>query len=136
MSAALALVWRFLRITLPVPLALVIALAAWWQIDKTSAVRRAVVETTQELVAGSRIAALEAERDAQARIAAAQAQAATEANRRAQAYLQLHQNASAELARVRDDAANLQDDLDELLAAPPPPDCTVGPGLAGRLRGR
>lgn len=61
MTAILAIAWRIARISLPVPL-FVIALAfGWWQLDKHSAVRRAVDDALTEAVAGAKIAALEAQ---------------------------------------------------------------------------
>ncbi len=68
MSAVLALLGRVLTISLPVPLFVIAMAIGWWQIDKTSAVRRAVDKAITEAVTGAQIAALEAqlaERDRQ-----------------------------------------------------------------------
>ena len=52
--------WTLLKITLPIPLALVLATAAWAHFDKSSAVRRAVDSALEKAVAGAKISALEA----------------------------------------------------------------------------
>ncbi|RWB40461.1 MAG: hypothetical protein EOQ44_25315 [Mesorhizobium sp.] len=42
MEAVLAILWKILKISIPVPLFAVLLVLAWWQLDKHSAVRRAV----------------------------------------------------------------------------------------------
>lgn len=61
MTAALAIAWRIARISLPVPLFVIALAIGWWQLDKHSAVRRAVDDALTEAVAGAKIAALEAQ---------------------------------------------------------------------------
>lgn len=61
MTAILAIAWRIARISLPVPLFVIALAVGWWQLDKTSAVRRAVDDALTEAVAGAKIAALEAQ---------------------------------------------------------------------------
>lgn len=61
MTAILALAGRVLTISLPVPLFVIALAVGWWQLDKSSAVRRAVDDALTEAVAGAKIAALEAQ---------------------------------------------------------------------------
>lgn len=61
MTAALAILWRVAKIAIPVPLVVIALALGWWQIDKGSAVRRAVDKAVTDLVAGAQIAALEAQ---------------------------------------------------------------------------
>jgi hypothetical protein len=60
-TTILAVVGRALTISLPVPLFVIALALGWWQLDKTSAVRRAVDKAITEAVAGAQIAALEAQ---------------------------------------------------------------------------
>lgn len=61
MSAILAIAGRVLTISLPVPLFVIALAVGWWQLDKHSAVRRAVDDALTEAVAGAKIASLEAQ---------------------------------------------------------------------------
>lgn len=61
MAAILAIAGRVLTLSLPVPLFVIALAVGWWQLDKHSAVRRAVDEALTEAVAGAKIAALEAQ---------------------------------------------------------------------------
>ncbi|MEP9389672.1 hypothetical protein [Mesorhizobium sp. KR9-304] len=60
MTVILGALWNVAKIAIPVPLVVIALAFGWWQIDKTSAVRRAVDDALTEAVAGAKIAALEA----------------------------------------------------------------------------
>lgn len=60
MTFVLDILWRVAKFTVPIPLILIAAALIWTQIDKTSAVRRAVDDALTDAVAGAQIAALEA----------------------------------------------------------------------------
>lgn len=61
MTALLSMLWRVLRISVPIPLALIIAAGLWVCFDKASAVRMAVNKAVTELVAGAELDALQAQ---------------------------------------------------------------------------
>lgn len=61
MTWFLAFAGRVLTISLPVPLFVIALAVGWWQLDKHSAVRRAVDDALTEAVAGAKIASLEAQ---------------------------------------------------------------------------
>ncbi len=61
MTAILAVLWNVAKIAIPVPLVVIALAVGWWQLDKHSAVRRAVDDALTEAVAGAKIAALEAQ---------------------------------------------------------------------------
>lgn len=133
-AKALAAAWRIASIAVPVPLALIAAAALWVHFDKASAVRRAVDDAVRETVAGAELAALAAERDAAQAMAAAQGEAA----RRAQAAAMAAAQARDALDKALDEAerinADMKAEIDDILAAPPPADCTAADPLLGRLR--
>lgn len=134
LAKALAALWRVASITIPLPLALIAVAALWFHFDKASAVRRAVDEAIRETVAGAELAALAAERDA----AEAMADAQGEAARRAQAAAMAAAQARDDLDKALDEAerinADMKAEIDDILAAPPPVDCTAADPFLGRLR--
>lgn len=50
LGTVLGLAWKVARITIPIPLALIAAIAIWMQVDKASAVRQAVDAAVEDLV--------------------------------------------------------------------------------------
>ncbi len=61
MTFALDILWRVAKFTIPIPLIFIAVGLIWTQVDKSSAVRRAVDKAVTQLVAGAKIAALEAQ---------------------------------------------------------------------------
>lgn len=121
----LAAIWRVASITIPLPIALIVAIGLWWQIDKHSAVRKAVAE----LVASSE---LEAER---AKVTSANLlRGEVEKQRDALAAANREFEADAEKSRSERYAAELE--LDELKKRPINGKCVVDDDLLGRLRSR
>lgn len=135
-AAVLNGLWRILRLTIPIPVALILAALAWVQFDKTSAIRQAVNERVTKMVAGAEIAALEAKLEAEGKIAAARGAAAAEANRRLMVEMNARSNLANRLAAIQTENEILNDDLADLLSRPVDRDCSVHPDLLGRLRGR
>ena len=129
-------VWRILSFTIPIPIILILGLAAWVQFDKSSAIRQAVNDYVKEMVAGAEIAALEARLDAKKKISAARGQVAAEANRRLMAEINARVNLSRRLAAIQTENEILNDDLADLLSRPVPRDCVVDPDLLGGLRAK
>ncbi|ESX17879.1 hypothetical protein X766_15900 [Mesorhizobium sp. LSJC255A00] len=71
METALAILWRVLKICIPVPVLAILILLAWWQLDKSSSVRLAVdkavdgyTHVTELAAANARIYELERQKDA------------------------------------------------------------------------
>lgn len=124
------------KIVVPVPLVAILAGLAWVHLDKASAVRRAVDEAVTELVAGARIAALEAEIDGRKRLAAFVAANAEEARLRAETAEAALFELEAQLAASEQKRREFEDDLAERKDDPGPDDGRVGPDLLGRLRNR
>ncbi|WP_420408713.1 hypothetical protein [Hoeflea sp.] len=135
-AAILKVVWRILGLTIPLPVGVILAALAWLHFDKESSIRQAVNERVTEMVAGGKIAALEAKLEAEEKIAAARGRAATEANRRLMAEIDARVNLSRRLAAIQTENEILNDDLADLLSRPVAGDCAVDPDLLGRLRGR
>lgn len=126
--------WRVLRISITVPIIVIIAIAAWWQFDKSSAVRRAVDAKVKEMVAGADIAAAEAERDAARQMAEALAEQARRQAALAAAEAEARARFEAELAAAERINTELQVQIDAILSSPPPPGCLVDGALLERLR--
>lgn len=126
--------WAVLRVSIPVPIIVIVAIAAWWQLDKVSAVRRAVDARVKELVAGADIAAAEAERDAARQMAAALAEEARRQAALAAAEAAARAQFEAELAAAERINTELQGQIDAILSSPPPPGCLVDGVLFERLR--
>lgn len=120
---------RLAMISIPIPIGLILAAGLWLWIDRTSAIRQAVDSAVTDLVAGAELAAKNEKIKGLEKIAAAQeakAAALEAANRNLQASLAIADQAYQDSLH----------DLEELASAPPPHDCRVGAGLAGRLRNR
>ncbi len=137
----LALLLKAVRLSIPVPVALIVAALAWVQFDKGSAVRRAVNAKVEELAAGERIAAEARAREAAERKAAdalrlaeALSEQARRAGQLAAADREAREAMELQLAEAALAAAELQEQLDVLLALPLPADCAVGGDLLDRLR--
>lgn len=123
--AILAAIWRIASITIPLPVAVIVAIGVWWQVDKHSAVRKAVTE----LVAASE---LEAER---AKVTSANlVRDEVIKQRDALAAANKEFEADAALARAEADAA--ERDLEELKKLPINSKCVVDDGVLGRLHSR
>lgn len=121
----LAVLWRIASVTVPIPIAFMVGTVVWWQLDKGSAVRRAVAE----MVASNE---LEAER---AKVAVAErVRQEVEKQRDALAAATKEFEADALAAKVEADQA--QSELDEMRRRPPPAHCAVDDDLLGRLRNR
>ena len=120
-----AVIWRFLGWSIPLPLWLLIGAGVWWQFDRHSFARKAVVE----LVAG---AELEAERakDQSAQLVADELERQREALRAANARFE------EDLNRARRSRDEVEVEIRELLARPADGSCSVDSDLLGRLRNR
>jgi len=129
--------WSLAKVVIPVPLVVILAALAWVHFDKASAVRRAVDKAVTELVAGARIAALEATVDGQKRLAMYAAANAEEARLRAEIAEAALFELEAQLALSEEKRREFEDDLAERRKDDPlPDDGRVGPDLLGRLRNR
>jgi polyhydroxyalkanoate synthesis regulator phasin len=135
-AAIVKVIWRTLGFTIPLPLGVILAALAWLHFDKESAIRQAVNERVTEMVAGGKIAELEAKLEAEEKIAAARGQAAAEANRRLMAEIDARVNLSRRMAAIQTENEILNDDLADLLSRPVDGDCAVDPDILNRLRGR
>lgn len=124
------------RIVIPVPLLLILAALAWVHFDRVSAVRRAVDEAVTELVAGARIAALEAEVDGRRRLAMVAAANAEEARRRAETAEAALFELETRLALSEQQREEFERELEKRQGDPLPDGGRVGPDLLGRLRNR
>lgn len=71
MTAALAVLWKLLKVAIPVPLIAIVAVAAWAHFDKASAVRRAVDDAVERLVHSAEKEALAAKLEEERRLRAA-----------------------------------------------------------------
>lgn len=127
-------IWRFAKITIPIPLALVIALGVWVKFDKVSYSRKAVDSAIKELVAGSEIRAAEAKAMAMQKIAdferkrSDDAEVARAAEEDAKDEFETRMNA---LDTINEE---LTIEISELLSRPVDPLCSVSPDLFKRLR--
>ena len=135
-GAILSAVWRILRLTIPLPVAVILAALAWAHFDKSSAIRSAVNDRVKEMVAGAEIAALEAQLAAQRDIAARLDEVSTEAQRRLSAAADAQLSLAMRLQAAEAKNGDLNDELDDLLSRPVDRDCAVDSDLIGRLRGR
>lgn len=121
----LAAIWRIASITIPLPVALLVSLGVWWQVDKNSAVRKAVAE----LVASSE---LEAER---AKVRSADlVRAEVEKQRDTLAAANKEFELDAEAARKG--IGEAEQTIANLLKRPVDPKCSVDDDLLGRLRAK
>lgn len=121
----LAAAWRIASITIPLPIAVIVAVFIWWQVDKGSAVRKAVAE----LVASSE---LEAER---AKVTAANL-LLDEVKKQRDALATANKEFEADVALARAEADAAERDLEELKKRPVNSQCTVDDDVFGRLRSR
>ena len=128
--------WKLAKITIPVPLALLIAAGLWVKLDKASFARKAVDNAVKELVAGSEIRAAEAKASAMQKIAdferkrSDDAEIARAAEEAARVEFETRMNA---LDAIN---ADLTLELADIMAQPVDPQCVVGPDLYQRLRNR
>lgn len=121
----LAAIWRIASITIPLPIAVLVAIGVWWQVDKHSAVRKAVTE----LVAASE---LEAER---AKTAAANL-LLDEVKKQRDALETANKEFEADVAQARAETDAAERDLEELKKRPVDGKCAVDDDVFGRLRSR
>lgn len=128
--------WRLAKISIPVPVVAILFALGWVYFDRASAVRRSVDKAVTELVAGARIAALEAEIDGRRRLAMYAAVNAEEARRRADTAAAAAFELEARLALSEQQRREFEDELAERKDDPLPGDGRVGPDLLGRLRNR
>jgi len=128
--------WRLAKIVIPVPVVAILAALAWVHFDKASAVRRAVDKAVTELVAGARIAALEAEIDGRRRLAMYAAANAEEARRRAETAEAAAIELETQLALSEQKRREFEDDLADREDDPLPDGCRVDQRLLDRLRNR
>lgn len=124
------------KIAIPVPLLVILAALAWVHFDKASAVRRSVDKAVTELVAGARIAALEAEVDGRRRLAMVAAANAEDARRRAETAEAAALELEAQLALSEQQRREFEDELAEREDDPLPDGCRVDQRLLDRLRNR
>ena len=121
--AILAAIWRIASITIPLPIAVLVAIGVWWQVDKHSAVRKAVAE----YVAADQLAAERANNKAAAILTdevKRQNETLLTANRTFQDAVHVAHKQSTELAQ----------EVDELKGKAVNTACLVDPALFGRLR--
>lgn len=123
--AILAAIWRIASITIPLPIAVLVAIGVWWQVDKHSAVRKAVTE----LVASSE---LEAER---AKTTAANL-LLDEVKKQRDALETANKEFEADVAQARAETDAAERDLEELKKRPVDGKCAVDDDVFGRLRSR
>ena len=121
----LTAIWRIASITIPLPIALIVAIGVWWQVDKHSAVRKAVTE----LVAASE---LEAER---AKITATSL-VLQEITKQRDALAAANKGFETNAAQARAIADAAERDLEALRRRPVDSKCTVDNDVFGRLRNR
>lgn len=126
---ALKAVGKVLAFGITIPLGVVLAAGLWVHFDKSSAVRSAVDRAVTALVADAEIKAAKAEAEAQRRIAA-------EYQRQAERARMASDQFAALLAESRAREEGLQDEIDELAAAPVNDACIVDGGILGRLHNR
>lgn len=119
--------WSLVNQGITAPIWLVAAIGLWLWFDQGSAVRQAVNAATQELVAGARIAALEAERNALLTLNADEAG-------RAAALERANDRFAEQMAAAQVNLENANDQIAELLARPVASDCTADSGFVDRLR--
>lgn len=118
---------RILKISIPLPIGVLIAIALWLHFDKGSAVRRAVNSAVVNLVHSAEI---EAGKAREAGLHAIIAQLRVQAERDRQAY----QRFAALLESAENRAVELIDEIAELENAPAPDSCAVDSTLLDRLR--
>ena len=123
--AILAAIWRIASITIPLPIAVLVAIGVWWQVDKHSAVRKAV----SELVASSE---LEAER---AKVTAANL-LREEVQKQRDDLAEANKVFEADAERARVEANAAESELADLKSRPVNDKCLVDDGVLGRLRSR
>lgn len=123
--AILAAIWRIASITIPLPIAVLVAIGVWWQVDKHSAVRKAITE----LVASSE---LEAER---AKTTAANL-LLDEVKKQRDALETANKEFEADVAQARAETDAAERDLEELKKRPVDGKCAVDDDVFGRLRSR
>ncbi len=128
--------WSLAKVVIPVPLVVILAALGWLHFDKASAVRTAVDEAVTELVAGARIAALEATVDGQKRLAMYAAMNAEEARLRAEIAEAALFELEAQLALSEEKRREFEDELAEREDDPLPDGCRVDQRLLDRLRNR
>ena len=128
--------WSLAKVVIPVPLVVILAALGWVHFDKASAVRRAVDKAVTELVAGARIAALEATVDGQKRLAMYAAMNAEEARLRAEIAEAALFELEAQLALSEEKRREFEDELAEREDDPLPDGCRVDQRLLDRLRNR
>lgn len=135
-AVAVKALWSLARMSIPVPVVAILIALAWVHFDRASAVRRAVDEAATELVAGARIAALEAEIDGRRRLAMVAAANAEEARRRAETAEAALFELETRLALSEQQREEFERELEKRQGDPLPDDGRVDPDLLGRLRNR
>ncbi len=128
--------WGFLKITIPVPLAALVAAFLWVQFDKGSSVRKAVDKAVRQLVAGAELDAARAALAAQRELSAAWARQAHAAAASARADALAREAFEQLLAASEAENKDIQNEIDDLLAAPAPAACAVDDRVFERLRNR
>lgn len=127
---------RILMLAIPIPLFVLAALAAFWWLNRESAIVAAVKERVAEMTAGAQLDALKARLAAQSAVAAARATTAAEALRRARVAENARDRLEVDLLASQFKQEDLENEIDDILAAPVAGDCTVDDALARRLRNR
>lgn len=133
---ALAIAWRFLQpvlkflsIGITVPVWIIVAAALWWQVDKGSAVKRAVDRAVTQLVAGEELEAEKATVEALRKIIDAQ-------RRQAEALEQANRDFEQQMAEAERQAEELADELADISSRPVNDACVVDGGILERLPNR
>lgn len=134
MVAILSAIWRVLKITIPLPLVVLVAMAGWWWIDKTSAIRHAVDKAVTELVAGEELAAARALAEGEKEVREFIQQNMLVALDRLAAERAAREDLARKEAETAAALENANDEIAELLARPAPAGCLADDALRGRLR--
>lgn len=131
-----AILWRIASFTIPVPLALLVALGLWIQFDKASSVRKAVNAAVVDLVAGEQLAAANAKLQSgalvQQLLQRQLAAAVDRANAEADARTLFEQRLALQLVENR----SLQERIADVEAQPLASDGLVGKRLYDRLHNK
>lgn len=134
MLALLATVWRVVRISIPVPMVVIVVAAIWLWVDRTSAIRQAVDGAVIDLVAGEELAAAQAMADGEADLRRFAEEQALLAIDRAAAERAAREDLARREAMTATELENANDQIAELLARPAPAGCLADDDLRRRLR--
>lgn len=137
MTALLAIGWKFLKgtfeLTLPIPIALLVAGYVWVLMDKQSAIRAAVNKAVTEIVAGAELKAAAQEVENQKLLRALAEDKLAEELRRVNIVQAANKSYADKLATANEEKDALEHEIAEMENLPPPDRCLVGDDLFNRL---